>query len=345
MGVEINPYAIPPVKPNNYPFGLKHKGYNGAVNGREHKYKFNNREWQDELGLNATAMDYRQYDPAIGRFNVIDRLSELAPMHNPYRFGFNNPVYWKDPSGLIEFEYNKDGKATSFKTSNKDEIAAIIGFLKKNEGASAADIHTFVYEDMQNENSVFSFDLQEVVVEGKSKKSKSLSLDAYRLINERIQDGADILGSTKNKGGSIAIWTKTINNRSFDGIKYGEIKTAYYANNWTGNPATGKTYNISKVIKNGTIVTTVILGSIEIGQGVSQDYQNYQNIGSTNGKNTAVASGKVVGGLLGGMATGAAIGTLVPVPILGTALGAVAGGVVGYYSSEAGGYLVEKAYD
>ncbi|MBG6060372.1 hypothetical protein IWX83_000135 [Flavobacterium sp. CG_9.1] len=47
-------------------------------------------------------MDWRQYDPAIGRFNVIDLLSELAPMHNPYRFGFNSPVYWSDPSGLFE---------------------------------------------------------------------------------------------------------------------------------------------------------------------------------------------------------------------------------------------------
>jgi hypothetical protein len=50
--------------------------------------------------LNMTAMDYRQYDNALGRFNSIDALAELMPSITPYHFGFNNPVYWGDPSGL-----------------------------------------------------------------------------------------------------------------------------------------------------------------------------------------------------------------------------------------------------
>jgi hypothetical protein len=281
--------------------------------------------------------------PAIGRFNVMDPLTELAPMHNPYRFGYNNPVYWKDPSGLIEFEYDKNGKATSFKTSNKDEIAAIMGFLNKNEGASAADIHTFVFEDMQNENSVFAFDLQEVVVEGKSKKSESSTLDNANFFNDRIGDGADILGATNNRGGSFRL----TNNGSYNPRN---LSPKYYGSNWTGGSRAGiKTYNISKVIKNGSIATTVVLGTIEVGQGVSQDYQNYQNTGYTNGKNTAVATAKVGAGIAvgwaAGAATGAAIGTAIPIPVVGTVVGAIVGGVAGYYASEAAGNLVEKAYE
>ncbi len=49
-----------------------------------------------------TAMDFRQYDQALGRFNVMDALSEMAYDQTPYRYGFNNPVFWKDPSGLFE---------------------------------------------------------------------------------------------------------------------------------------------------------------------------------------------------------------------------------------------------
>lgn len=45
-------------------------------------------------------MDYRQYDNALGRFNSIDALAELMPSVTPYHFGFNNPVYWGDPTGL-----------------------------------------------------------------------------------------------------------------------------------------------------------------------------------------------------------------------------------------------------
>jgi len=49
-------------------------------------------------------MDFRQYDQALGRFNVMDALSEMAYEQTPYRYGFNNPVFWKDPSGLFETE-------------------------------------------------------------------------------------------------------------------------------------------------------------------------------------------------------------------------------------------------
>src|SRR5690554_6020730 len=34
----------------------------------------------------------------------MDALSELAPNYTPYRYGFNNPVFWSDPSGLFETE-------------------------------------------------------------------------------------------------------------------------------------------------------------------------------------------------------------------------------------------------
>lgn len=85
-----------------FSFGLKHKGYNNAQNGRVHKYKYNGKEYQDELGLKVTAMDFCQYDPALDRFNSIDRLSEMTYPVTPYRFAFNNPVVFTDPGGLSE---------------------------------------------------------------------------------------------------------------------------------------------------------------------------------------------------------------------------------------------------
>lgn len=98
----------------------------------EYQYKYNGKEWQDELGLNWTAMDFRNYDPAIGRFLSPDPVSELMPKMTPYRFAFNNPIYWSDPTGLIEFEWDKKGNVTSIKTSDQDEINTIIEFFKEN---------------------------------------------------------------------------------------------------------------------------------------------------------------------------------------------------------------------
>lgn len=107
-----------------YPFGLSHKAYNNqsyvfvpSENGpgyyraelvqegsrtpvNPYKFKFNGQELQDELGLNTIAMDYRQYDPTIGRFGSVDLLSELFSDGSPYSFAFNSPIYFNDPSGL-----------------------------------------------------------------------------------------------------------------------------------------------------------------------------------------------------------------------------------------------------
>ncbi|WP_394336500.1 RHS repeat-associated core domain-containing protein, partial [Flavobacterium macacae] len=48
------------------------------------------------------AMYFRHYDNANGRFNCMDRLADLMPGITPYRFAFNNPNSWSDPTGLFE---------------------------------------------------------------------------------------------------------------------------------------------------------------------------------------------------------------------------------------------------
>lgn len=108
-----------------YPFGVEHRGYSDLIRepvevgggisidigvgtptdysgSNKFKYKYNGQEYQDELGLNWTAMDFRNYDPVIGRFFNIDPMSELAPSITPYRFAYNNPISFNDPSGLCE---------------------------------------------------------------------------------------------------------------------------------------------------------------------------------------------------------------------------------------------------
>jgi len=59
-----------------YPFGLKHKGYNNVIVGRDHKYGYGGKEEQDELGLEWIDITARNYDPALGRWMNIDTLAE-----------------------------------------------------------------------------------------------------------------------------------------------------------------------------------------------------------------------------------------------------------------------------
>jgi RHS repeat-associated protein len=64
--------SINEIKEENhyYPYGLKHVGYGASsTSGNDaKKYQFNGKEWQDEEALNLTAMDFRMYDNALGRF-------------------------------------------------------------------------------------------------------------------------------------------------------------------------------------------------------------------------------------------------------------------------------------
>lgn len=110
------------------------RAYDGKLAGT-YKYKYNGKELQDELGLNVTAMDYRQYDPAIGRFTSMDVLSELEYDWTPYRFGFDNPVVWSDPSGL--FETRKEAR------EYRREHGIKGGITKQNDG-------TFSINDKKN---------------------------------------------------------------------------------------------------------------------------------------------------------------------------------------------------
>jgi RHS repeat-associated protein len=164
-------YAINPVnqwleileEDHYYPFGLKHQGYNAenyvfaTLGGgpvqliptnpnvlETYKYKFNSREYDSSFGLNVTEMDFRQYDNTLGRFNIMDEMAELAYEVTPFRFGFNNPNFFSDPTGLWE---EIEG---GYRTTDEDEIARFIGYLKYNEGAdkNIEGMMNFIKEDI-----------------------------------------------------------------------------------------------------------------------------------------------------------------------------------------------------
>lgn len=113
------------IEESNYdPFGMKHMGYNTTTlsigSGLAQKLEYNGKEYEEASDYNMNEMDWRHYDPAIGRFNSIDKLSEIAYGISPYAFANNNPIRFVDPSGLSAVynwgtgKYTDNGIVVSF---------------------------------------------------------------------------------------------------------------------------------------------------------------------------------------------------------------------------------------
>ncbi|WP_374174573.1 RHS repeat-associated core domain-containing protein [Flavobacterium tructae] len=112
---------------------------NGTYTGSDNlnnKYKFNEIEFQDELGLNMYNYGARNYTPVLGRWMNIAPLAETSRRFSPYVYANNIPVYFIDPNemgpnDIIVLSYGKNANTGSGTVHRWGHQAILVGDDKK----------------------------------------------------------------------------------------------------------------------------------------------------------------------------------------------------------------------
>ena len=102
-----------------YPYGMS---FAEGTFADKQPYKYNGKELDRKSGLDWYDYGARHYDPAIGKWHVVDPMSEKYYSWSPYTYCMGNPINHIDPDGntVVIWYNNGDGKKVSYSYSGGD---------------------------------------------------------------------------------------------------------------------------------------------------------------------------------------------------------------------------------
>ncbi len=135
---------------NYYPFGLNMRGLE-KVGDPNDRFQYNAQTEKDE-DIEMYETPFRGYQADICVFRQVDLLAPMFPSITPFHFGYNNPVYFNDPSGLVGV-----AAKPSATVDNSAQIASVMNQLQNmrgNNGGGKAEYyspiqHTIDYRDQE----------------------------------------------------------------------------------------------------------------------------------------------------------------------------------------------------
>lgn len=307
-------------------------------------------------------MDWRHYDPAIGRFNCIDKLAESFFDVTPYNFANNNPIYFNDPTGLGPVQTNYGVDAFGRQMYNENGMYIV-------PGARGGEVPFNMFNYMDGGNGYGG--IRKAMANFFNNPTTGAMF--ARVYNEPyvINDGSGEVLDTVVLG----FWETVEFGNSSDALEVGGATSDILRNmiystdgwlgkngkfnsiDWGGNQHTGsrsgslKASNGFKWLGRGAVYASFAIKGIELNQAYLKDGKKF---GYNTERKLYTAAGSIAAGIIGaeiGAKVGVGIGVwfggvgAVPAGVIGTIAGGVIGSVSGYFAGEAGDHYVGQVYD
>ena len=228
-----------------YPFGMS---FTESTHGDKQPYKYNNKELDMNNGLNWYDYGARMYDPALGRWHVVDPLSEKYYGVTPYAYCNNNPIKNIDLDGRDWYLHEATGQLYYNKDMNQNQITFndnlytrvgandMLGDMKDiteksydyEESVSLAQAHGYAINPIQYITSEDSREQPYTT----GKKSVSITTGKIEIVNERY----GVFTSDKDKVVGVKtepLFTESLKKTGkFDILLTGGKKTNYVERNY-----------------------------------------------------------------------------------------------------------------